>query len=444
MIIANNTSNLIKVDGGWGYDLRSVVYRHGGAGNNWALGYQMASSSHQPQSMRSPAAKCTDNSNEFLQTILDGCLRRELEHCDQPVTLCTMHSIAGGTGSGLGAKLTEELADVYGDVCRVNIAIGPYHMGEVVVQHYNTVLSLSAVASASDAVLLFENETAQLLCRQMNGIARPLLTDVNRLIAANLLPVFIPKLTLRHNASDPLHPVVSSSGLLDDILHLCRHPSYRFLDVKHTPQTASDAVQHTYDSYNTLFKTLAAMQMSGSASERLISAIYKQSAHLASNAACVKSAASIVCFHGDGAKDAARDLINQLHPPTCQSPVKSPHLPTHHHPSQQQPPTALPLLQEYVRSHSEILRSQTALAAQQVCVQYSGVGQKVGGYHRSASLLSNSQAVLPLLQRSVAKAESMFRVGAYVHQYTNYGMERDDFVEAFYTLGGVINSYLEL
>lgn len=63
------------------------------------------------------------------------------------------------------------------------------------------VLSLSAVASASDAVILFENETAQLLCRQMNGIARPLLTDVNRLIAANLLPIFIPKLTLRHSVS---------------------------------------------------------------------------------------------------------------------------------------------------------------------------------------------------------------------------------------------------
>jgi len=91
----NNNSNVIKFDGGWGYDLRSVVYRHGGAGNNWALGYQMASSSHQPQSMRSPAAKCSDKSNEFLQTILDGCLRRELEHCDQPVTLCIMHSIAG-------------------------------------------------------------------------------------------------------------------------------------------------------------------------------------------------------------------------------------------------------------------------------------------------------------------------------------------------------------
>lgn len=34
----------------------------------------------------------------------------------------------------------------------------PYHFGEVVVQHYNSVLCLSKIAMASDAVLLFENE----------------------------------------------------------------------------------------------------------------------------------------------------------------------------------------------------------------------------------------------------------------------------------------------
>jgi hypothetical protein len=34
----------------------------------------------------------------------------------------------------------------------------PYHFGEVVVQHYNSVLCLSKVAQASQSILLFENE----------------------------------------------------------------------------------------------------------------------------------------------------------------------------------------------------------------------------------------------------------------------------------------------
>ena len=68
---------------GWGYDLAGVAYRHGGAGNNWALGYKMA------------GGGATAGSQEFLQQILDGCLRREIERCDNPTALCIIHSIAG-------------------------------------------------------------------------------------------------------------------------------------------------------------------------------------------------------------------------------------------------------------------------------------------------------------------------------------------------------------
>ena len=50
-------------------------YRHGGAGNNWALGYQMAS-------------------GEFLQKSID-LITREIEHCDYAKTLVIMHSVAG-------------------------------------------------------------------------------------------------------------------------------------------------------------------------------------------------------------------------------------------------------------------------------------------------------------------------------------------------------------
>ena len=70
----------------WIIDPRSACYLHGGAGNNWALGYQMAS-------------------GEFLQTSVD-LVTRELEHCDCGQSLVVIHSIAGGTGSGLGTCIT--------------------------------------------------------------------------------------------------------------------------------------------------------------------------------------------------------------------------------------------------------------------------------------------------------------------------------------------------
>ena len=62
-----------------------IAYRHGGAGNNWALGYEMAS-------------------GKFMRVTLN-CIRRELEACDKPAVLTFIHSLAGGTGSGLGKKV---------------------------------------------------------------------------------------------------------------------------------------------------------------------------------------------------------------------------------------------------------------------------------------------------------------------------------------------------
>ena len=73
----------------WSIDTKSVAYLHGGAGNNWAHGYEMCS-------------------GEFLDTAID-CVRREIELCEHSPTLVLTQSLAGGTGSGMGTRLTEVL-----------------------------------------------------------------------------------------------------------------------------------------------------------------------------------------------------------------------------------------------------------------------------------------------------------------------------------------------
>lgn len=40
---------------------------------------------------------------------------------------------------------------------------------------------------------VFENETAQMLSKQMRNIERPSLSELNETIAANICPVFLPK-----------------------------------------------------------------------------------------------------------------------------------------------------------------------------------------------------------------------------------------------------------
>ena len=68
----------------------------------------------------------------------------------------------------------------------------------------------------------------------------------------------------------------------------------------------------------------------------------------------------------------------------------------------------------------------------------------LNGYHRSASIVSNSQSILPYLHRPVAKAAAMFQSGAYLHQYSKFNIEREDFEQAFLTLGQVIQNYESL
>ncbi|KAM0675061.1 Tubulin gamma-1 chain [Gurleya vavrai] len=63
----------------------------GGAGNNWAHGY----------------FKGKEYKNEVFEMI-----QREFESCDNLETFIFLHSIAGGTGSGFGSLLLENLDQV--------------------------------------------------------------------------------------------------------------------------------------------------------------------------------------------------------------------------------------------------------------------------------------------------------------------------------------------
>lgn len=76
----------------WRYEQRHVVRAgQGGAGNNWAHGYG-------PVARRSGGA-------------VMNAVRKEAERADSVSAFMVLHSVAGGTGSGLGTAITERLQD---------------------------------------------------------------------------------------------------------------------------------------------------------------------------------------------------------------------------------------------------------------------------------------------------------------------------------------------
>ncbi len=66
---------------------------------------------------------------------------------------------------------------------------------QVIVQNYNSVLTLAHLYQLSDAILVHENDTVHRICSQLLNIKHISFADVNRVIAHQLGSVLQPALT---------------------------------------------------------------------------------------------------------------------------------------------------------------------------------------------------------------------------------------------------------
>lgn len=114
---------------------------HGsGAANNWQKGYLYGT-----------------NHEEELLNLID----REVDKADNFSNFQLIHSVAGGTGAGVGSRLLEILNDRFGPKKLINtFSIFPSNekTSDVVVQPYNTILTLKRLIDHSDATFVFHND----------------------------------------------------------------------------------------------------------------------------------------------------------------------------------------------------------------------------------------------------------------------------------------------
>ena len=123
----------------------SVVSDVSGSGNNWAHGYCVFG----PQ---------------YGRPVLE-CVRRQSEQCDSLQAFILTHSTGGGTGSGLGSYILEQLADEYSGVYRLDQCVLPsLERDDVVTSPYNAALSLPAIVRSADVVLPLDNQALVDIC----------------------------------------------------------------------------------------------------------------------------------------------------------------------------------------------------------------------------------------------------------------------------------------
>ncbi|XP_075303151.1 tubulin epsilon chain isoform X1 [Opisthocomus hoazin] len=121
------------------FDSKQLITDVSGSGNNWAVGHKLYG--------------C-----QYRENIVEK-LRKTAEHCDCLQCFFIIHSMGGGTGSGLGTFVLNLLEDEFPEVYRFVTSVYPSGEDDVITSPYNSVLAMKELNEHADCVLPIENES---------------------------------------------------------------------------------------------------------------------------------------------------------------------------------------------------------------------------------------------------------------------------------------------
>lgn len=386
----------------WEYDGKCVYTEKRGSGNNWANGYFQ----HGP-------VACGD--------ILD-MVQRQVERCDTLAGFLVLMSVAGGTGSGVGARVTESLRDCYPNSILVNQIVWPYASGEVIVQDYNTLLTTAHLQKVSDAILLLQNDQLHKVCSKLLQLKEITFHDINCVICHSLASILQPALKFEHYSQ----PGTSNDSLLYRICslndfheQLCPDPMYKILSLKSIPQMPERSHAYTRYLWSGLLKHLRQMLITDSPVEEGMDwtrDLGGQRSYQPTSTSGVMSSRhsqyNVVHTHDNVNKSLANLLIlrgNELN-------------------------TADDSFFKDERLYSKIVPKSCTCSVW--CSRHA-----FNKYEKTCTLVSNSQGCIQPLSSVCRKAWNMYTSKAYVHQYEKYGLETEEFLDSFVTVEQTIKNY---
>jgi tubulin gamma len=181
----------------------------GGAGNNWGHGY--------------------DSGQKVYEEIMD-MIDREADGSDSLEGFMVLHSIAGGTGSGLGSFLLEKLNDRYPKKLVQTYSVFPNNeeTSDVVVQPYNSLLSLKRLTLYADSVVVLDNAALNRIVSDKLHIQNPTFAQTNQLVST----------VMSASTTTLRYPGYMNNDLVGLIAALIPTPRCHFLSTSYTPFTS--------------------------------------------------------------------------------------------------------------------------------------------------------------------------------------------------------------
>jgi tubulin gamma len=178
----------------------------GGAGNFWPIGYSQA-----------------EKMSEDIMDMVD----READNSDSLEGFMLLHSIAGGTGSGLGSFLLERLNDRYPKKLIQTYSVFPNseEVSDIVVQPYNSMLTLKRLTNNADSVVVLDNAALARIATDRLHIQMPTFEQTNQLVST----------VMSASTTTLRYPGYMNNDLVGIVASLIPTPRCHFLTTAYTP-----------------------------------------------------------------------------------------------------------------------------------------------------------------------------------------------------------------
>ncbi|EFC43025.1 hypothetical protein NAEGRDRAFT_69007 [Naegleria gruberi] len=370
-----NTANRKHENQLFEYDTNNVYHQQSGSANNWAYGFNV----HGPN--------CGDS---ILEKV-----RKEAELCDCLSGFVLLQSMAGGTGSGMGCHISQTLRDEFPHSLLMNQVVWPHEAGEVIVQNYNTLLTLQKLYEISDSIYCFKNDQLFLTCKRLMGIESPSFNDMNTVIADHMSCLALPSspITCADNACQLLY---------DPIQHLCSHPAYKIINSRIIPHMSAKSKDYSVFRWEGLMKHLHQMLIADAPIEECINWKVNLSDRRW-DSMINKSITNLMILRGKEVGGIQAELVN----PFFNSKIYS----------------------SYINPRE----------AMKININENPAG--FNGFEKTAFLMSNCQSIVPQLDKVISKAFQMFNAKAYTHHYEKHHVGKVEMEEMFMRTEQILYDY---
>lgn len=436
-----------------------VHFEQAGRGNNWAMGYNFQrfqrnvipfktsttttgtrSSGTRTRQYRSPPVANFTPFDEDKRELMDLAMESlqkliEMTDCYQGAVL--MHSLGGGTGSGLGCRLMELIRDTYPKSYLLATSVAPsWKCGDTPLQNYNSVFTLAHLQEHADCIIYKENDEllrtagyykalrAQNQDQSQSGIShaagagppshRISIEELNHLAAADIAGLLFPLVSESNSTSRSLLSDVARPFDFGKLVHdLCPLPSAKFIDVrtgvlKAKPQSTKHAKVDPLFHAGVCQHPLTFRSGSDDEVESILSKLFRQTAQSFPRSALSALSSSAIVRGFPIPNDSNR--LAKLQTAADSS-----------FPSVSWDP-------EY-----------------RTAVSYSTLAPfRSTGSTASVTLCVNNGHVLASAEQYLQRAQRQFNARAYIHWYKQHGLEEANFEEAFEKCSQLTVDYKDL